>query len=168
MSDLLGIIPPEAFYAAVNISLFWLVGPIAAKMAKKYPAMSLGMSGLLIVNAVSHIAPFMLGAGYTPGTLTAIIIFVPASVWTISVCCGRKTGFFSMRCLLWYLVSSIIGHAVLMGSIMLFKNGVLGIAGLVIVQLLNALLIFSLWYLAEKVMGDKIYSIKSSALSNLK
>lgn len=122
MSDLLGIVPPEAFYVAVNISLFWFVGPIAAIMAKKHPAMSLGMSGLLIVNAISHIAPLLLGAGYTPGTLTAIIIFVPASIWTMYICCNRKTGLFSMRCLIWYLFSSIIGHAVLMGSIMLFKT----------------------------------------------
>ncbi len=51
MSDFLGIVPPEAFYVAVNISLFWFVGPVAAAMAKKHPSMSLGMSGMLIINA---------------------------------------------------------------------------------------------------------------------
>ncbi len=34
----------------------------------------------------------------------------------------------------------------------------IGNTGIVIVQLMNALLIFVLWYLPEKILGKKIYS----------
>lgn len=157
MFNMFGVAMPSAFFPAVNLPLFWLVGPLAAWMAKKYPTLSLGMSGLLLLNFFSHLEPFFTGIGYTPGALTAITIFLPLSLWTFWSCCGKKQSPFSLICMIWYICSGAIAHVILIGSIMLFVHGMLSIEIFVLIQLLNAGFTFFLWYGAKPLLGKKLY-----------
>ena len=79
---------PPAFYLAVNISLIWIAAPIAALLKRKHPLVGFIFYGLLITNGITHVAPMILGRGYSPGTLSAILLFFPGFFWTAHACFG--------------------------------------------------------------------------------
>ncbi|HWS91414.1 MAG TPA: HXXEE domain-containing protein, partial [Mycobacterium sp.] len=68
-----------SFFVAVNIPFIWIVLPIAALWCHRNPAVGLTGAGLLFTNALSHIAGVFTPMGYSPGTLTAAVIFIPLS-----------------------------------------------------------------------------------------
>lgn len=68
-----------SFFVAVNIPFVWFVLPIAALWCRRNPAVGLTGAGLLFTNALSHIIGAFTPMGYSPGTPTAAIIFIPLS-----------------------------------------------------------------------------------------
>lgn len=155
MLEMMNTNPPEAFYMAVNISMFWIASPFAAKLGRKHNVVAMGMAGELFINALSHIAPLVGGTGYTAGTLTALIIFLPVSIWTFCACYGKGEGKLSFKVLATIIVIAIINHLLLMISIMMFKNGVVGNTGIVVFQIVNAVLAVLMWLGADKFFSKK-------------
>src|SRR3954451_23347452 len=74
---------PASFFLSVNIPAIWLAAPIAALLSRGHPLVGLAFYGLIFVNLFFHIMPLVAGAGFGPGTLTAIVLFVPVSAWII-------------------------------------------------------------------------------------
>ena len=88
--------------------------------------------------ALAVIMPLLAGAGFGPGTLTAIVLFVPVSAWIIHACFG--TGRLSYKGLALIFFNGVVFHIILTGPLMLFINGEIGSAALVATQLANAVL----------------------------
>ena len=67
----------------VNIGTVWIAGYLARKDMLSF---GLNYYGLVLVNGIVHILPFILkGAEYNPGLLTAIFMFMPASYMVYSL-----------------------------------------------------------------------------------
>ncbi|AQP41314.1 Uncharacterised protein [Streptococcus gallolyticus] len=155
MEAMVGFAPPLIFYMAVNISMFWFASPIAAKMARKYPLMGMGMFGELFINAISHLIPIVTGTGYTAGTLTAVVIFLPASFWAFYVGFGKGEGKFTWKAFATIILIAIVNHLVMFVGLTLFQNGLYGTTGLVIFEILNATSALAMWYAADHFLGRR-------------
>jgi Protein of unknown function with HXXEE motif len=139
---------PPVFYLAVNIPLFWIVAPLAALLARRHPLVGLGIYSIIFVNALVHITPLLLGMGYSSGTLTAFVLFLPASAWVAHACFGK--GRLSYNAMGLLVASGVILHVILMGSIQVFVRGIFGSTELVLIQIANAVLFFLILWFAEK------------------
>lgn len=140
--------PPNAFFTAINLSIVWVGAPIAALLSRRHPLIGLAMYGIMFVNALSHIVPVLTGIGYTPGLLTSIVIFLPLSGWCAYACFGRHQ--LSYAAMFTVILVSIIAHTVLLGSAMLFINGVISSDVVVFIQVINGGLVLLISWLAEK------------------
>ena len=82
----LGISTPETIIATpaaifvINTSLVWLIGLIAIWRSPFHLFPVLGMNGIVLVNAVSHILSGVVKLSYNPGLLTAIALFLPLAI----------------------------------------------------------------------------------------
>jgi hypothetical protein len=139
---------PAAFYLAVNISLFWVVAPIAALLSRRHPLVGLTIYSVIFTNGLMHVMPMIFGLGYTPGTLTAATIFLPLSVWVAYANFGP--GRLSYKALGLLVANGVILHGILIGSVFLFLGGVISGTALVWVQILNAVLLLVNPWLEEK------------------
>ena len=142
--------PPE-FFLAVNIPLFWIGAPIAALLSRRHPLVGLTFYSVIFTNALAHIVPALAGVGYSPGTLTAVIFFLPASGWVAYACFGK--GRLSYKALALLVADGVILHAILMGSALLFIRGLIDSTALVSIQLANAVLFLLIPWLGEKWRG---------------
>jgi hypothetical protein len=148
--------PPNAFFTAINISVVWLAGPIAALLSRRHPLVGLSMYGLMFGNALSHMTPFFSSVGYNPGALTAIILFFPLAFWVAYTCFGP--GKLSYKAMFVLLATGAIVMIVLLGSANLFLNGKIGSTVVVMIQIANAgMLLLNTW-LAEKWLGNRLFS----------
>ena len=139
---------PRPFFLAVNLTLFWVLAPASAFMSRRHPIVGLSVYGIIFINALTHIGSAA-HAGYNPGTLTALILFLPSSFLVARVCFGKQG--LPSGALAFIVADGLLLHVVLMGSAMLFLHGVVGPSALTVIQLLNALLFFLIAWLAERV-----------------
>jgi hypothetical protein len=73
----------------VNWPIFYVVnalvvvlGIVAAAVGWRLPALSLALPALMLINAVFfHILPFIVTRKFSPGTMTAVILFLPIGTW---------------------------------------------------------------------------------------
>ncbi|MEL7392071.1 MAG: HXXEE domain-containing protein [Pseudomonadota bacterium] len=61
----------------INTSLVWLVAGLGVWSAPRHIFPALAMMGIVLVNAIAHILNGV--AGYNPGLLTSVIVFLPLS-----------------------------------------------------------------------------------------
>jgi hypothetical protein len=139
---------PAAFYLAVNISLFWVAAPIAALLSRRHPLVGLTIYSVVFTNALIHLVPMAVGVGYTPGALTAAIVFIPLSIWVAHVNFGP--GRFSYKAMALLVANGVILHAILVGSIFLFLADAISGTTLVCLQIVNAALLLINPWLEEK------------------
>jgi hypothetical protein len=139
---------PPAFYLGVNIPLFWIGAPIAALLSRRHPLVGLTFYGVIVTNALVHFAPLLAGVGYTPGALTAAILFLPVSAWVAHACFGE--GRLSYKAMALLVVDGVILHIILIGSMQLFIRGVIDSVALVWIQVANAVLFLLIPWLGEK------------------
>ncbi|MGC9157412.1 MAG: HXXEE domain-containing protein [Terracidiphilus sp.] len=68
-------------------ALVLLVGVAGAEVASAWPVVALGYFALMLINATFfHVAGFIRGKGrFSPGLLTAVLLFYPAGIWGYSV-----------------------------------------------------------------------------------
>lgn len=139
---------PPLYFMAVNIPLFWVAAPIAALMSRRHPLVGLAFYSVLFVNAWFHILPFVAGAGYSSGTVTALVLFVPMSVWIVHACFGP--GRLSYRSMALLVALGVVFHIILVAPMQLFLLGWIGERVLIGSQLVNAVLLLWVPWLAEK------------------
>lgn len=144
---------PPAFFLAVNISLFWIAAPVAALLSRRHPLVGFVFYGLLITNGLIHIVPMILGSGYNPGALSAIVLFLPGFFWVAHSCFG--SGRISYKGLAVLVAAGVIGHAILIGSIFAFIYGAIGTPVLVSFQILNAFVFLLVPWVGERLPGIK-------------
>lgn len=141
---------PPSFFLAVNISLIWVAAPVAALLSRKHPLIGFIFYGLLITNGLTHVAPMLLGRGYNPGTLSAILLFLPSFFWVAYTCFGP--GRISYKGLAAIVGTGVIGHVVLMGSLLSFIHGAISNTALIFLQILNASLFLFIPWMAERFL----------------
>lgn len=143
---------PASYFLAVNVPAIWVAATIAALLSRRDPLIGLAFYGLIFVNLFFHIMPpLVAGAGFGPGTLTAIALFVPVSVWIIHACFGA--GRLSYKALALIFFNGVLFHIFLTGPLILFINGKIGSAALVGSQLANAVVFLLVPWLGEKWRG---------------
>lgn len=126
---------PEAFITAVNLPVVWLAGPIAALLGRRWPAIALGYLSVPAVNAVAHIGPAVAAGAYNPGLLTAVLLFLPLSLWAFRVALRRPD--LGWPAVAAALVGGVAVHAVLMISLKAYLAGWLGENALLAIQIVN-------------------------------
>jgi hypothetical protein len=59
-----------------------VLGIVAAQVGWRLPAISLAFPALMLINAVFfHIAPFVVTRKFSPGLVTAVLLFLPLGGW---------------------------------------------------------------------------------------
>lgn len=148
MCDQLGLQPypqcviPPLFYLCVNISLVWVAAPVLAVLARRNPVFGLSMLGVIAVNAVVHFVPVVTGHGYNAGLLTAVLLFIPVTIWCVRTAFGP--GRLPYRALVVILVAGVLVHVCLMGAVLLYAHGLISGVVLDVIQVLNPLWLFVL------------------------
>jgi hypothetical protein len=69
-----------AFY--VTNALVVVMGIVAAEIGWRLPALSLAFPALMVINAIFfHILPFVVTKKYSPGLISAVMLFLPVGIW---------------------------------------------------------------------------------------
>lgn len=139
---------PPLYWVAINISLVWIAGPLAALLARRHPIVGLSMLSVVFVNGLAHVLQALALGSYNPGLATAIAVFLPLSAWVGHACFGRDRLGYPVMALL--VAHGVLLHAILLASTVMFLNGFIGAGVLVAAQLLNAGLLLLLPLCVEK------------------
>ena len=150
---------PALYFTSVNVPLFWVGAPMAALLSAHHPLVGLAIYSVILINALVHIVPLVVGRGYTSGTLTAIVLFVPLSVWVGHACFGA--GRLTYQAMTLLIVLGVIFHIILLLPIQLFIRGKIGTRALIGIQYVNAVLLFLIPWLAEKWRGGVLIGLES-------
>lgn len=126
---------PEAFITAVNIPVVWLAGPISALLGHRWPAIALSYFSVPAINAVAHIGPAVASGSYNPGLVTAVLLFLPLSLWAFRIALRRPD--FGARAVAATILGGILIHAVLMLSLKAYLAGWIGETALIAIQIVN-------------------------------
>ncbi|MGU3493493.1 HXXEE domain-containing protein [Xanthobacteraceae bacterium A53D] len=127
---------PLSFVTVVNVGSVWGAGLVSVLLARKWPAIGLSFFAVPLVNAGVHLGAALVAGRYNPGLTTAVLLFVPLSLWAMAVAV-RHAGV-PRRALLLVVGGGVAVHVVLMGSLQAFLHGVIGVWLLDGVQVLNA------------------------------
>ena len=143
---------PPAFYLAVNLSLFWIVAPVAAVLSRRHPLVGFAIYSVMFINGLVHIVFVLVsGQAYNPGLLTAVVVFLPLSLWAGYACFGKDR--LSHRAMALIIICGVILHVILARSVISFAQGLISSTTLVWVQIINAGLLLLILWLGEKWRG---------------
>jgi hypothetical protein len=125
------------FFTTVNVGTVWGGGLISATAGRHRPRLAMALYGIPAINAITHIVPALAQQQYNPGLVTSIALFLPVSIWAIRVALAHpligRTGVVRI------VLAGVAIHAVLIGSLLLFRSGIIGGGTLNALQLVNAL-----------------------------
>lgn len=153
---------PHEFYLFVNISLVWFFAVLAAKSSTKNSFVGLGLYSIIITNGMVHIMAAIVKQEYNPGLFTAIVILLPSFFWLCKTCFGKDG--LPKKGIPLLIGTGIIGHAVLISSILLFINQKISRPALDVTQIINASLIILLpWLGSSSYVGS---TVKSGSITN--
>jgi hypothetical protein len=99
--------------AIVVNGLFLLLALLAAILWRDYPVPSLSIAGLLLVNALIHVAGSLRAKAYAPGLVTAVILYVPLSLAAFVI--AAKESFVSTQGLVVAMALGFLYHILLLG-----------------------------------------------------
>ena len=139
---------PYSFITSVNVAAVWLAGPAAALLGRRWPALALSYFSIPFVNLFAHVGPSLAKGAYNPGEATAIVLFLPLSLWAFHVALSRYR--LGWRAVIATVVAGVVLHAILMGSLLAFLHGLIGSGLLDVIQFLNPLLAGLIVYLATR------------------
>ena len=145
MQNMMGNMPSWTFFLCVNLSLVWVMGPLAAVLSRKYPSMAFGMIGIEAVNALTHIPSAIALGNIQSGCITAACVFLPLVIWAfIGVAGCGKTGL--KRSALWvYIGIGVLCHIGLFINMPLFINGIFTGEMMGTEMLIVGCVVFALW-----------------------
>ena len=130
---------PFSFVTAVNISVVWVFGPATALLGRRRPELALAFFAVPIINAIPHIVPAAAQGTYNAGLVTAIVIFVPLSLWVFHVALSRYR--LGWRAVIATIAAGIVYHVIMIGSAAVFVAGRLDVLTLDAIQVVNPALI---------------------------
>jgi hypothetical protein len=146
---------PPAFFLAVNIPLFWVVGPLAALLSPRHRLVGFALYSVISINALVHIAAvFGTGQPYNPGLLTALLLFLPLTVWVGRASFGKDRLSYKAMALL--LVWGVLLHVFLVVPMLMLIKGVISTPVLVGSQIINGGLLLVAMWLAEQWRGGAL------------
>lgn len=139
---------PYSFITSVNVAAVWLAGPAAALLGRRWPAIALSYFSIPFVNLFAHVGPSLAKGAYNPGEATAIVLFLPLSLWTFHVALSRYR--LGWRAIIATVAAGVVLHAVLLGSLIAFLRGLIGSGVLDVIQYLNPAIAGLIVYLATR------------------
>ena len=139
---------PPLFFTAVNVPMFWFVGPVAALLSRQHSLIGLTLYSVIPTNAAVHIASALAAGSYNPGLLTAVLIFVPLAVWAGYAAFGK--GGLSYKAMAFLAVLGVAAHAVLAGSVFALRSGAIGATTAAALQCVNAAMLLVAPRVAER------------------
>jgi hypothetical protein len=146
---------PTAFFLAVNIPLFWVVGPLAALLSPRHRLVGFALYSVISINGLVHIAAvFRTGQPYKPGLLTALLLFLPLTVWVGHAFFGKNRLSYKAMALL--LVWGVLLHVFLAGPMIMFIKGLINATVLNWSQIINGGLLLVAMWLAERWHGGAL------------
>lgn len=126
---------PLSYITSVNVAAVWLAGPAAALLGRRWPALALSYFSIPFVNFFGHAVPCLINGAYNPGVLTAIVVFLPLSLWAFRVALMRyRLGWSTVFAT---VLAGVILHAILLLSVKAYIAGLIGIVVLDTIQVIN-------------------------------
>ncbi len=146
---------PPAFFLAVNIPLFWVVGPLAALLSPRHRLVGFALYSVISINGLVHIAAvFGTGQPCNPGLLTALLLFIPLTVWVGYAFFGKDQLSYTAMALL--LVWGGVLHVFLAGPMLMFTKGLISATALIWSQIINGSLLLVMMWLVEHWRGGAL------------
>lgn len=145
---------PPLFFVSVNVTAFWIAAPIASLLSRRHPLVGLSVYGIIIINGILHVMPLLFGRGYGAGTLSAIVIFIPLSIWVVRACFGPSRMSYGALALL--VAAGIFIHAILAAPLILFLEGMISTTPLVMLQVANPFVLILILWLGETWRGGAL------------
>ena len=136
-----GCVIPTEFFAYVNLTLVWVVAPLCALLARRHVVFGFVFFSVVFVNVFVHVGGAVAKGGYNPGLVTALVLFLPASIWAGIVFVQHREPLLRVWRLVAIVVLGVVAHGVLLASIVLFVRGVIPAWGLDTLQVVNGLLV---------------------------
>ena len=143
---------PMAHFPLVNIALAWVAAPVAAWLCRRNPVVGLTYYGFVLANGLLHAVTTIAASGgmiSSPGAVTGILLFIPASVWMVYVC--LNSSIMTGKALAVSLVGGIAGHVGLLGAYWFLKIG--GAAGMLVADVIIAFLPILVAGVGSKLTG---------------
>ncbi|MPZ32868.1 MAG: HXXEE domain-containing protein [Rhodospirillales bacterium] len=129
---------PPSVITAVNVAAVWLLGPAAALLGRRWPLIALSFFSVPSVNLVAHVASAVAEGAYNPGVFTAIVLFLPLSLWAFYVALAHYR--LGWRAVIATVAAGIVLHGILMASLLAFLAGRIGVVVLDAIQVINPVL----------------------------
>ena len=126
---------PFSFITAVNVSAVLLAGPAAALLGRRWPLVALSYFSIPFVNLFAHLGPALTHGAYNPGLVTAIVLFLPLSLWTFHVALTHYR--LGWRAVIATVAAGVVLHGILLGSLMAYIAGRIGVVVLDAIQVIN-------------------------------
>ena len=134
------------------IPLFWVVGPLAALLSARHRLVGFALYSVISINGLVHTAAAILtGQPYNPGLLTALLLFLPLTVWVGYAFFGKDRLSYKAMALL--LVWGVLLHVFLIVPMLMFTRGIISATVLVWSQVINGGLLLVVMWLAERWLG---------------
>jgi len=137
---------PPIYFAAVNIGIVWVVAPLVALLCGQDNRLVLSSYSVVSSNALVHILGSV-KVGYTPGLLSAVVLFVPITCWVVYIS-GELKGV-GLKGVMMYFVIGVIFHVIMFSSLGFFARGILSKELLVPINLVNTTSTFVLNWLGQ-------------------
>jgi hypothetical protein len=84
----------------------------------RMPALSLIVPALLIMNALLfHLGFSILWMRYSPGTVTAVALFVPAGIWAFIG--AKRDGVLTRSAIIWAIAGAVFWHLYMLGFLLI-------------------------------------------------
>lgn len=147
-----------AFIFAVNVGSVWIALGAGALGGTRRALIGAAGLGIPTVNAVVHVVPALRTGAYNPGLITALALFVPYCVWTLRELV--RQGLLRRGQLGLVVLSGVLVHVVLLGSLLAHGRGDLTEPALVGIQLVNGLIPIAIGAWASRRAADKNHATR--------
>ena len=101
----------------INTSLVWLLGFVAIWRSQTHLFPTLAMTGIVFVNAITHIVAGIFLQAYDPGLFTSIVIFLPISIYFYKYILNSKPQL--KKEVIASIIWSVIAHVIMVGGMLL-------------------------------------------------
>ncbi len=152
----------RSFFLCVNLSLVWVMGPLAAALSRRYPALAFGMVGIEAVNCLTHIPGAIALGSISGGCITALVVFLPLVVWAfVGVAGYAKTGL--RRSTFWaYIGIGVLYHVDLFANMPLFLSGIFDGNAMGVEMLAVGCIVFALWVWVAKREKERSMMVRNA------
>ena len=147
---------PTEFFAYVNLTLVWVVAPLCAILARRYVIFGFVFFSVVFVNVFVHVGGAIAARAYNPGLVTALVLFLPASIWAGIVFLQRREPRLRVWRLIVIVVLGVVAHGVLILSIVLFTRGVIPAGVLDALQVVNGLIVLLGGALLQRSLRSRV------------
>lgn len=144
MENLMGAMPAWTFFLCVNLALVWVMGPLAAHLSRRWPALCFAMVGVEALNCLTHIPGAIALGAVGGGFFTAVFLFLPLTLWALFGLCGKGRPF-PYRTFLVYIGFGALYHAGLFINMPFFVNGLYDGNVMGLEMLCVSAAVFALW-----------------------